>query len=291
MSAVTGISCASPYALGFAMLACILASPGYAEITQCKVIKSVPTVISKQGIYCLKRNFTTKITSGHAIEIKANNVTIDLNGFKLSGKNGNLTSANGVYALQRREITLRNGTINGFRNAVYLRDYTPHTTSKNHLIENLRVQNSTVSGLQVFGKGSVIRGNQIVSIGRSGTCGAFGINIAGPSTRVLGNDVSEARSGSCVAAGIHLTYADGGMVRDNRVNGVSSGNATGSYGILVENGEGIIVRGNDISNPGEYGLRYSGAPGGIYLDNLVTGATVQAFSGTASNAGGENYSP
>lgn len=289
MNRVTGVS--SLFALALVSLASLLASPGFAETTQCKVIKSIPNVISKPGVYCLKRNFTTKITSGHAIEIRANNVTLDLNGFRLSGRNGKATTADGIYALQRREITVKNGTINGFRNAVYFRDYTPHTTSGNHLIENLRVQNSTVAGIQVFGEGSVVRNSQAIQIGRSGTCGAYGINIAGPSTRVVGNDVSEARSGTCAAAGIHMTYADGGIVRDNRINGVSSGNAAGSYGVLVENGQGMIVRGNDISDPGEYGLRFSGAPGGIYIDNLVTGASVQGYSGTATDAGGRNYNP
>ena len=279
------------FTFGAALMAGFLASPSYAETTQCTAITSLPTVISSQGVYCLKRNFFPRITSGHAIEINANNVTIDLNGFRLKGRNGASTEANGIYADQRQNITIKNGIVQGFKNAIYLRDGIPHTTSKNHRIEGVLVQHSSVSGIQVFGYGSIVRGNRVINLGRNGTCGAYGISVAGPSTRVVDNDVSDARSGQCQATGILMKYADGGVIRDNRVDGVSSGNATGSWGIAVDNSDRVVVRGNDIADPGEQGLSYSFATGGIYMDNLVTGATVQAFSGTATDAGGNGSSP
>ena len=46
-------------------------------------ITSPPYVIATQGVYCLTGNLSTSITTGSAIEIQANNVTLDLNGFKL----------------------------------------------------------------------------------------------------------------------------------------------------------------------------------------------------------------
>src|SRR5690606_2774500 len=40
-------------------------------------IDSAPATISKQGVWCLRKNLSTNISSGNAITIATNNVTID----------------------------------------------------------------------------------------------------------------------------------------------------------------------------------------------------------------------
>src|SRR5262245_29056235 len=86
--------------------------PALAETTNCTAITSVPYVITVQGVYCFTDNIATTMSSGNAIEIQANNVTIDLNGFKLGGLAAGLgTSARGIYANQRQNITVRNGIV------------------------------------------------------------------------------------------------------------------------------------------------------------------------------------
>ena len=262
----------------------------YAETIECTEISSVPYTISAQGIYCFTSHLVSYISTGNAITVNANNVVIDMNGWKLGGQAaGPSTQATGIYALQRRNITVKNGTVRGFKYGIYLQDYTPHTTSQAHIIEDVRADYNTTEGITVFGRGSIIRNNTLVATGDSSVCGARGINVAGPGIRVLNNDVIETRSGSCQAAGITVKYADGAMVRDNRVSGVSSGNSTGSWGIVVDNSDDAIVRGNDISDPGDLGLTITLGTG-IYMDNLVSGATVNAYSGTGTDAGSRNYS-
>lgn len=262
-----------------------------AETLDCTAITTLPYTINSSGVYCLTGDLSTAMTSGNAISVNANNVTIDLNGWRLGGlAAGDDTATNGIYATGRKNITIRNGTIRGFKRAIYLHDYNPFPDSQGHLIEDIRAEQNTTSGIEVYGTGSITRRNSIVATGRPTVIGATGISVAGTGNRVLDNDVTETRSGIGSAAGVLVKYADGGMVRNNRVSGVSSGNDTGSWGILVDNTDRVVVRGNDISDPGDLGLTITVGTGGIYMDNLVSGATVNPYSGTATAAGSTNYS-
>ena len=71
--------------LTMAVTAALLTTSAKAEVTDCQEILSVPVTISTQGIHCLKSDKASGATSGNLIEITVNNVTIDLNGFKLAG--------------------------------------------------------------------------------------------------------------------------------------------------------------------------------------------------------------
>ena len=64
-------------------MASVFPTSTQAETIDCTAITSPPYVIATQGVYCLTGNLSTSITTGSAIEIQANNVTLDLNGFKL----------------------------------------------------------------------------------------------------------------------------------------------------------------------------------------------------------------
>jgi hypothetical protein len=89
----------------------------------CSPIDSLPYTITRQGSYCLVRNLSTPQATGNAITIASDFVTLDLKGFKVGGgAAGPGTEANGVYALNRRNITIRRGNIRGFRRAVFLED-------------------------------------------------------------------------------------------------------------------------------------------------------------------------
>ncbi len=70
--------------LSMAAAAVIFTTSARAEITNCQEILSVPVTISTQGVHCLKSNKSSSF-QGNLIEITVNNVTIDLNGFKLGG--------------------------------------------------------------------------------------------------------------------------------------------------------------------------------------------------------------
>jgi hypothetical protein len=71
--------------LGAAVTAAFLSTSANAETINCTEITTVPFVITVQGNYCLKSDKSSSSTTGNMIDIQTNNVTIDLNGFKLGG--------------------------------------------------------------------------------------------------------------------------------------------------------------------------------------------------------------
>ena len=144
----------------------VFSLPARAETIDCTAITTVPYTINSSGIYCLTGNLGTSISSGNAITIAANNVTLDLNGWRLGGLSaGPTTEARGIYAVFRKNITIRNGTIRGFWKAVSLTDNSPYTTSQGHLVEEIRAEQNTYVGIETKGKGIIVRRCQIVDTG------------------------------------------------------------------------------------------------------------------------------
>src|SRR5262245_31925308 len=150
--------------LGFP-LALVLASlgvPADAETTACTAITSAPVTITVQGSYCLTSNISTSLSSGTAISINANNVTLDLNGFKLGGLGaGSGTQAFGIRAYERQNITIRNGIVRGFYVGILLQAASGSSISQGHVLEDLVLDQNTGVGIDVSGRGSAVRRNQV----------------------------------------------------------------------------------------------------------------------------------
>jgi hypothetical protein len=88
-----------------------------------KVATSFPITISQPGSYKLAANLTMPNGSTSAIYVTAHDVTIDLNGFTISGPNVCSTqtktcivagSSSGVITAPVYNLTVRNGTVRGF---------------------------------------------------------------------------------------------------------------------------------------------------------------------------------
>ena len=138
---------ARPLVLFASLLTC---SSAFAETSNCIAIPQLPYTISKEGVYCLVRNMSTKVSKGNAITIETGNVTLDLKGWNLGGQAaGKATRTIGIYAFNRRNITIRNGTIRGFYKGIHLDAHFPYTNSGNHLVENLRLYHNTWKGIEV----------------------------------------------------------------------------------------------------------------------------------------------
>ncbi len=151
-----------------ALATALMATPAKAETTECTVIDSIPMTITVQGIYCLKGNLATSLTSGNMITVAVNNVTIDMNGFKLGGlAAGAGTGANRIVAINRRNITIRNGSIRGFFRGIVLDGGAAN--SSGHLLEDLRLDGNRRIGAFVEGTGNIIRNNQVVNTGPGDT--------------------------------------------------------------------------------------------------------------------------
>jgi len=270
-----------------ALLTLLLTAPGaWAETIDCTPITTLPYVITVQGIYCFTGNLATSMATGRAIDIQTNNVTIDLNGWKLGGlAAGAGTLTQGISAFQRKNITIRNGIIRGFFYGIRLDDNSPYTTSQGHLIEDIRADQNTWTGIEVRGRGNTVRRNQVVDTGGSTERSwVYGIQLRGPGGRVLNNDISgTAATASSPARGLYFSSADGAVVEGNRIDDVSSGGNT--YGVFINSSNDVLVRGNSIISAST-GIMYN-ASTGKYKDNLTSGVIIP-FNGGGIDAGGNN---
>jgi hypothetical protein len=135
------------------------------ETTLCNTfITAVPFTISTQGHYCFNRNLSTAMTSGSAITINVDYVVLDLNNFKLGGGSAGLsTTAVGVFSMNHRNLTIRNGNIRGFKIGVELIG----ASAGNLLIENNVLDGNTYRGAETDGDSSVVRNNLVTNTGGS----------------------------------------------------------------------------------------------------------------------------
>lgn len=252
------------------LLAATAWSPAQAETTLCTEITSLPANITTQGVYCLKHDLTTAISSGAAITIATNNVTIDCNDWKIGGLVAGVgTGAYGIYATDRVNITIRHCGIRGFLAGIYLTG----TSSGGHLVEDNRLDLNTQLSLYVQGDSLLVRRNRILQTG--------GKPAASMSTAafIYGN----------------------GVVQDNVVNGVSPTGVTGNadaIGLNLGIGPfqvdhnfvtGLVPLGTGIAR-GIWGDAYPGS----YRNNFVisgssiAGTGIDGASSPAASACGGN---
>ena len=214
--------------LAVALLAPVLSLPAYAaqSYDNCTgFIDSLPATISSQGTWCLRHDLSTAITSGIAITVATNNVTIDCNDFKLGGlAAGTGMGSYGIVAYDQPNLTVRHCNIRGFLGGLV-------ATGGGHRIEDNGFDGNTWVALDVEGAGSTIRGNRVIDTrGSTYIAGdAYGI-YAGSGVDVLDNTVNGVAStpngsGNAWAYGIVTESQGEGSVTGNRVRGVAASGA------------------------------------------------------------------
>lgn len=120
----------------------------------------LPVTISEPGSYRLTSNLTTASVNTTLIEVTADNVSIDLNGFTLSGPvtctSTNIVSCSatgsglGIDATDQQNIIVRNGTVTGMGNAGI-------SVGRGAYLEELVVAENGSAGISAFAPGSVLR--------------------------------------------------------------------------------------------------------------------------------------
>jgi len=235
-------------------------------------IDSLPATIGTQGTWCLRKDLSTGMTSGNAIEIDTNNVTIDCNGFKIGGlAAGTGTTATGIHASSKLNATVRHCNIRGFRTGIHF------SGSGGHLVEENSLDGNTQIGVRVDSAGSTIRNNMVLDTGGSTvSSGAFGI-VASFGVGVINNTVNGVAPEGLIADayGIYTSVNGEGSVSGNRVNGLAPAGTGVLRGIYMSASSGIIVRDNNVRGPG------SGVIGGVGIhcqsnaetarDNVIVG--------------------
>lgn len=184
------------------------AAQSYANCTG--FIDSLPATISSEGTWCLRNHLYTSQASGYAITVAAENVTIDCNGFRLSGLGaGGATQATGIYA-SKRATTIRHCRVQGFWIGATLH-------GGGQRVEDNRFEINTAVGMLVYGESRAfawVRRNRI-----SNTGNAVGQPAAVRATyaRVEDNVIAGVGLATGGGIGIHL---NSGWARRNHVSGV-----------------------------------------------------------------------
>ncbi len=260
--------------LGLAISATFaLISHASAETTECTEILSVPTVISTQGVYCFKKNLLSGNTAGAYIDIQVNNVTIDMNGFKLGGlAAGPTTTAIGIQADNRKNIVIRNGSLRGFFIGIELQESLSGSSS-GHLIEDVLIDGAIVTGISVNGKGVTIRNNRVVN-----TVHVDSALAPAKSLPLINNGggYDNADHGTSSSAGITGIFSES-VITNNIVSSLSTDQSQAT-GIFIQNSTATLVRQNMVANimavTNAFGINVLNGSDNTVSDNLI----VQGFS-------------
>ncbi len=206
----------------------------FADTVNCALISSLPTTITASGDYCLASTMQVSLSSGAAITIAANEVTIDFNENAIVNAPSAYTAAAvGVLAEGRGNVTLKNGTLRGFRTGIRV------TTSAAGLsvipvIENMRIDRSYSVGIELSALGPVVRNCQVINTGiayagfpANFTAKAISLpsNQGGSSTSYLyENDILNVAAypffsqGAC-SEGVSVGSASRSLIERSRING------------------------------------------------------------------------
>ena len=269
----------------FVLLAGFSMIPAHAETfhTCGTIINSIPAVISSQGVYCLSHDVSTAITSGNAINVTVNNVTIDCNGYKIGGLAAGSSSLTiGINAdATRQNITIRNCGIRGFYEGIDLKG------GAGHLVEDNRLDNNLYVGIEVDGDNNRVRRNAVYDTGGYASGASFGI-IA--SADVVGNIVSGVMPVAANTNSLGIGLSGANQASDNVISGVVPSGSGLAYGISTGS-YGAVLRDNTIiadSTTNGVGINGNGVVG----EEICSGNVIHKFSTpifSCSDAGG-NFS-
>ncbi len=194
-------------------------------------ISSLPFTISTPGSYYVTANLATTLNQ-NGIIIAADNVTIDLNGFTLSGGGG--SSGEGIWAATARQnVTVRNGTVRNWPGSgINLYD----SGSGLVALQNIHSISNGFTGIAVKNGSSVT------------DCLAVGNGIRGI---LVDNDC---RVEHCKASG-NASLGIGAVANCQLLNNQSTGNGTG----LSITGTSNLISGNVVMlNAANYGIVFQG---------------------------------
>jgi Right handed beta helix region len=272
MTRCVSIVCGTVFAL--------CAPSAFAETVNCTPIGSLPATITTQGTHCLTHNLSTSMTSGVAITIAVNNVTLDLNGWKLAGLGGGTgTHAYGIYS-NRHRVTVKNGRVVGFQIGVFLE-------GRGALVEDLLLDRNRRLGILVEGPSALVRRNRVIDTGGSTATAdqpAYAILAAGSGSLIDGNMISGLTAvGTESEYGIRVDHADYVTVRDNVVSDDEKPAGGGSsWGIDVGSGSFSVVIVSNAATNLTGGIRFHLATG-TYSHNVMVGCDTPYTGGTAGS--------
>jgi len=268
-------------------------------------ISACGATISISGSYYITGNLTT---TGTCITVTADDVSIDLMGFVLSGDGIGNTDA-GIYINNVSNVEIKNGTVTHFFYGIYS---SGAAASSNRVI-NVRAMANDSMGILLSSRNNLIRdctvaGNSIYGIQSSN--GSIVMNNTAYNNQngilailsTLTNNIAYSNQYWGIYAGT------GSRVVGNTVNFNNTLNLTGMGGLYVESSS--YVKGNSLSNNYQNNMYVSFADniieenlvlnstnginfntsGNFYANNRASGNTTNYVGAAGQTDGGGNYS-
>jgi hypothetical protein len=234
-------------------------------------ITSLPYTIISPGFYYLGGNLTA--AAGNGITIGSDGVTLDLMGFCLNGN----VDGDGIYMYGRKNVEIRNGTLRGWRFAIFDSPPTPTPLMPfNHRVINIRAEGNA-QGLIFTGSGHLIKGCSFLN--NTGN----GINASGT---VSGNQIHNCLTGIINVGGTTrdnaVTNCDNGIFGGGTITGNTVVNNTSGTGTGITCNYGSVI-GNTVSTraSGQTGIQLYSTP--VVMDqNTVDGSGTHYAGGGSS---------
>jgi hypothetical protein len=232
-----------------------------------------PVTIDAAGSYILVGNLTVPDENTTAIEVKADDVTINLNGFAITGpvactgippQCNASGSGNGIFS-QNKNITVSNGTIRGMgQDGINL--------SRSSHIENVQAISNSNNGI-FSGDSSILINNVALHNGNRGIAFAPGGTVTGNVANKNNIGINGGSSSVVTGNTANNNGSDGIVVGDGVTVTNNIARSNGKRGIVA--GVGSMLLQNTVRNNIDFGLLCStlGTPPSKagYAGNVLTG--------------------
>jgi hypothetical protein len=212
------------------------------------VISSVPYTINQPGAYYLTNNLYGSSNSA-GIQIFANNVTVDLNGFTLRGVTNALDGF--VIYQSSSNVTVCNGMISGWGSGNYgIRGLGRHMSLKDltisgnsfgascdagSIIQNCLITSNQRDGVNLNGAGSQVLNNTVANNNTLGGPGNAALSVIGANNRIEGNHVTVNNGGLGIS--VFFNTSTNNIVVKNSVSGAGVNN----YSVVSGNVVGPLI--------------------------------------------------
>lgn len=218
--------------------------------------------ITSPGEYTLNENLESDAC---AIEIKSSNVKLDLNGYTLKGPHDMQAISFGIKSLDKSNIEIFNGKIEGFLHGVSIIGSSGRGDDiSNNYIHHLEVTYSSQKGIEASGYNVKVTNNTVRQTGKTKAfkrAYGYGIEVTGPSCVVSNNTVTDTYGGTdlaedMIAEGIAISFSYFStycVAENNHIENSIMVSDKSTFGFWVDVYSYVTLKNNYIRN-----MHYSG---------------------------------
>lgn len=265
-------------------LAALMLSLGVQAATDgATAISSVPYTITSSGSYYLAKDLLSTVADQNAITVEANDVTIDLMGFSLTGCGSG--AGCGIFMNACENVDIRNGTVVSFGGygifeAKFWTEESP-TSGLGHRVIGVRALYNGRCGIDLEGYNHLVKDCTALRNDADGIYAGTRPLVSGNVSNANGNDGIGLGDGCLAINNVATSNAWYGIWSWNGCTVLDNNCCYDKYGIYVE-GMGGFIKGNTIGSSESSGIYVKGT-NNVIEGNLVAGSTMGIEFETAGN--------